>query len=200
MHIYTDFEIHNLSRWFHFDKVYNLYYHAAFGAIQKYCLEVDHWRELSKKPLSVNFFFVTNYITLLEYFAVAMVKKVSFWHWPILTSRPHILLCCFAGRTGLIMHHIATPPASWSSVLVGTSGVFSVCRSDKACPTGVMATDRERLEQLKKIHGFREPDRGNLDDNSIEWRTGKPDYAKANLAFVLGKTQNHETGTFSGLV
>ena len=77
---------------------------------------------------------------------------------------------------------------------------FSVCRSDKACPTGVMATDRERLEQLKKIHGFREPDRGNLDDNSIEWRTGKPDYAKANLAFVLGKTQNHETGTFSGLV
>lgn len=97
-------------------------------------------------------------------------------------------------------YHIATPPASWSSVLVGTSGVFSVCRSDKACPTGVMATDRERLEQLKKIHGFREPDRGNLDDNSIEWRTGKPDYAKANLAFVLGKTQNHETGTFSGLV
>lgn len=63
-----------------------------------------------------------------------------------------------------------------------------------------MATDREQLEQLKKSHGFREPDRGDLDDASIEWRTGKPDYAQANLAFVSGKTQNHQAGSLEEVV
>ena len=50
------------------------------------------------------------------------------------------------------------------------------------------------LDQLKDKHDLREPNRGDLEDTSIEWRTGKPDYAKANLAFLKGKTQNHKAG------
>ena len=37
---------------------------------------------------------------------------------------------------------------------------------------------RADLENLKKKYGFREPDRGDLDDKNILWRSGKPDYAK----------------------
>ena len=50
------------------------------------------------------------------------------------------------------------------------------------------------LDKLKDKHNLREPNRGDLDDPSIEWRSGKPDYAKANLAFLKGKTQNHKAG------
>ena len=52
------------------------------------------------------------------------------------------------------------------------------------------------LTRLKEEHGLREPDRGDLDDTNIEWRFGKPDYTKANLAFLSGKTQNHNAGMF----
>ena len=37
---------------------------------------------------------------------------------------------------------------------------------------------RSDLENLKKKYGFKEPDRGNLDDPIILWRVGKPDYTK----------------------
>ena len=57
-----------------------------------------------------------------------------------------------------------------------------------------MAGARERLEQLKEEYGFREPNRGDLDDPYIEWRTGKPDYELANLQYFLGKTQDHQAG------
>lgn len=50
------------------------------------------------------------------------------------------------------------------------------------------------LKKLKEEHNLLEPDRGDLDDNRIEWRSGKPDYTKANLAFLMGKTQNHKAG------
>ena len=53
---------------------------------------------------------------------------------------------------------------------------------------------REKLEDLKCRYGFREPDRGNLDDPEIVWRMGKPDYTKANYQFMKGKTQNHAEG------
>ena len=53
---------------------------------------------------------------------------------------------------------------------------------------------REKLEDLKSRYGFREPDRGNLDDPEIDWRMGKPDYTKANYQFLKGKTQNHAEG------
>jgi hypothetical protein len=53
---------------------------------------------------------------------------------------------------------------------------------------------RMELEKLKEGHNLREPSRGDLDDTTIVWRSGKPDYAKANLAFFKGKTQNHKAG------
>ena len=59
-----------------------------------------------------------------------------------------------------------------------------------------MSMARMELEKLKEEHNLREPSRGDLDDKTIMWRSGKPDYAKANLAFLKGKTQNHKTGMF----
>lgn len=59
---------------------------------------------------------------------------------------------------------------------------------------------REQIETLKSRFGFREPDRGNLEDPLINWRTGKPDYTKANLAFMAGKTQNHSAGSLEEIV
>lgn len=53
---------------------------------------------------------------------------------------------------------------------------------------------REKLAALKCEYAFREPDRGNLDSPSIEWRQGKPDYTQANYVFLQGKTQNHKGG------
>ena len=53
---------------------------------------------------------------------------------------------------------------------------------------------REKLEDLRNRYGFREPDRGNLEDPEIVWRTEKPDYTKANYQFLKGKTQNHAAG------
>ena len=55
---------------------------------------------------------------------------------------------------------------------------------------------RVKLEELKKKHGFVEPNRGDLDDPSIEWRYEKPDYARANYEYLKGKTQNHARGLF----
>ena len=43
-------------------------------------------------------------------------------------------------------------------------------------------------------YGLREPDRGNLDDPTILWREGKPDYTLANYTFLKGKSQNHDQG------
>ncbi|CAB3997246.1 Hypothetical predicted protein, partial [Paramuricea clavata] len=51
---------------------------------------------------------------------------------------------------------------------------------------------RMDLNKLKEKYNLREPERGDLDDTAIEWRSGKPDYAKTNLAFLKGKTQNHK--------
>lgn len=53
---------------------------------------------------------------------------------------------------------------------------------------------RVMLEALKMAHGWREPDRGDLDDPRIEWRMGKPDYTKANYEYLKGKTQDHDQG------
>ena len=57
-----------------------------------------------------------------------------------------------------------------------------------------VAEAREKLERIKTEFGFREPDRGSLDDPNIRWREGKPDYTVANLAYMEGKTQNHGEG------
>jgi hypothetical protein len=52
------------------------------------------------------------------------------------------------------------------------------------------------LEELKTKFGFREPNRSLVnEDNDVIWRYGKiPDYTLANIAFLLGKTQDHKAG------
>lgn len=68
--------------------------------------------------------------------------------------------------------------------------------------------DPETLEEAKALtdyikekYGFVEPDRGNLDDPSINWRGGrKPDYTIANLQYFLGKTKNHKSGSLEMIV
>ena len=57
--------------------------------------------------------------------------------------------------------------------------------------------EREKLEDLIQKFGFREPNRGDLDDPKIKWREGKPNYDRANYAFLAGKTQNHSKGKCS---
>jgi len=59
---------------------------------------------------------------------------------------------------------------------------------------------RGEIERLKKEFGFREPDRGDLNDPNIKWREGKPDYTVANLAYMEGKTQNHAEGSLEEVV
>jgi len=59
---------------------------------------------------------------------------------------------------------------------------------------------RDKLEDLKTRYGFREPDRGDLDDPKIVWRMGKPDYTAANYQFLKGKTQNHPAGSLEETV
>ena len=53
----------------------------------------------------------------------------------------------------------------------------------------------EKTKQLQEKYGFEIPDRGDLDDPSIKWRTGKPDYTRANYEYLTGKTQNHKKGS-----
>merc|ERR1712154_633102 len=59
---------------------------------------------------------------------------------------------------------------------------------------------RDKLEDLKTRYGFREPDRGDLDNPEIEWRSGKPNYTRANYQYMKGKTQNHAAGSLEELV
>ena len=41
-------------------------------------------------------------------------------------------------------------------------------------------------------YNFTVPDRGNLDDPSIVWRNGKPDYRQVDLLYFQGKSKNHK--------
>ena len=50
-----------------------------------------------------------------------------------------------------------------------------------------MVHARKILDTIQKEHGFLIPDRGNLDDPSILWKEGKPDYTIADLHYLLGK-------------
>jgi len=60
---------------------------------------------------------------------------------------------------------------------------------------------REELEHLKKTFNIREPDRGpSIDDPTVQWKRGRPDYTQANLAFVRGKTFNHPEGSMEETV
>ena len=59
---------------------------------------------------------------------------------------------------------------------------------------------RKLLEAIQKEHGFVVPDRGNLDDPTILWKEGKPDYTIADLHYFLGKTKNHKSGSLEEFV
>ncbi len=45
---------------------------------------------------------------------------------------------------------------------------------------------REQLDEIKEKYNFLEPNRGNLDDDTIHWLGSKPDYTKANLEYFKG--------------
>ena len=57
----------------------------------------------------------------------------------------------------------------------------------------------KKLREMKEA-GMIEPSRGNLDDPSIEWRMGKPDYTLANLRYFEGKTMDHKEGSLEKIV
>ena len=59
---------------------------------------------------------------------------------------------------------------------------------------------RKMLTVLQKEHGFTVPDRGNMDDPSIMWKEGKPDYTITDLHYFLGKTKNHKPGSLEEFV
>ena len=56
------------------------------------------------------------------------------------------------------------------------------------------------LEKFIREYDFTIPDRGNLDDPSIAWRNGKPDYRQANLLYFQGKSKNHKLGSLEMIV
>lgn len=62
------------------------------------------------------------------------------------------------------------------------------------------APARARLDRILKEHGIQEPNRGDLDDLAIRWREGKPDYAEANLQYVMGRTKDHKPGSLELVV
>eukprot|EP00755_Sulcionema_specki_P011643 Sspe_Gene.7883::Locus_2677_Transcript_1_1_Confidence_1.000_Length_2861::g.7883::m.7883 len=48
--------------------------------------------------------------------------------------------------------------------------------------------------------GMTVPDRGNLDDEAIKWRIGKPDYTLANLRYFEGRTREHAEGSLEHII
>eukprot|EP00985_Skeletonema_marinoi_P009370 scaffold4368_cov139-Skeletonema_marinoi.AAC.1 len=58
-----------------------------------------------------------------------------------------------------------------------------------------MSQAKKLLTYLQNKHGFVIPDRGNLDDQSVLWKEGRPDYTIADLHYFLGKTTNHPRGS-----
>lgn len=85
------------------------------------------------------------------------------------------------------------PPASRRRSVEAGSGrpIFPVRNPTKQD----LVHARKLIASLQKEHGFVLPDRGNLDDPSILWKEGKPDYTVADLQFLLGKTKNHPPGS-----
>lgn len=59
---------------------------------------------------------------------------------------------------------------------------------------------RKEVNKMLKLPGNNEPNRGDLEISSIEWRKGKPDYTLANLAYLKGKSRSHEKGSLEMIV
>ncbi|EQC40802.1 hypothetical protein SDRG_01871 [Saprolegnia diclina VS20] len=68
--------------------------------------------------------------------------------------------------------------------------------------TSATALDAARAEitKLQATLGDHVPMRSTLDDPSVEWRVGKPDYTLVNLLFLQGKTYNHKPGSLEWMV
>lgn len=58
----------------------------------------------------------------------------------------------------------------------------------------------QEIDELVREYGFTRPDRGNLDEYGDKWREGKPDYTKADLVFLKGKSKNHKVGSIEMFV
>jgi hypothetical protein len=59
---------------------------------------------------------------------------------------------------------------------------------------------QKELNEIITRYGFIEPNRGDLNDETIKWRHHKPDYTKANLEYFKGKTMNHKADSLEKLV
>ena len=46
---------------------------------------------------------------------------------------------------------------------------------------------QEKLDDLKSRFGFKEPDRGDMEDPDIEWRIEKPNYTKVRKGIGMSK-------------
>lgn len=62
------------------------------------------------------------------------------------------------------------------------------------------ALAREEIDQLLKKPGHVEPVRNFLDEPGTDWRQGQPNYSIANLAFLKGKSMNHDQGSLEMIV
>lgn len=59
---------------------------------------------------------------------------------------------------------------------------------------------RVELKRMLTLTGNIEPNRGNLDEPEITWRHGKPNYTIANLAFLKGKSSDHQNASLEMVV
>lgn len=64
----------------------------------------------------------------------------------------------------------------------------------------LLKTAKTELARMVQLPDNIEPERGDLDDPKTEWRSGKPDYTLANLAFLKGKCMSHQKGTLEMIV
>lgn len=60
----------------------------------------------------------------------------------------------------------------------------------------------EQLEKIVHDYNFTIPDRklDELDQAGVTWRSGKPDYHKADLLYFKGKSKNHPVGSLEMIV
>lgn len=72
--------------------------------------------------------------------------------------------------------------------------------SDESSKEVLRMLARKELDDLIRSKGEVEPDRGDLGDTTIEWRTKKPNYNLANLAFMMGKCKTHAKSSLEMIV
>jgi len=63
-----------------------------------------------------------------------------------------------------------------------------------------LAVLRQELSSLCQKHGLELPDRGDTSDPEIRWRSGRPDFTRADLAFCRGRTSSHAAGSLARIV